>query len=257
MLTVVSFSEVANAEGNADAAAAPTTTPELTCSSDCTLIPAKDKTLWDIGLALGFNYASGNTDTTLLNIDLEGDREIDSNIYRFAANVQNGEREGDKTNDSAKVEGSYKYLLDERYYVGIGSWVLYDDIASIRYRVPVNPFLGYFWLKDAEMKFSTEAGPSYVFEKVGDETDNYLSPRVAERFEWALSKTSKFFQSAEVLFSIDDSQNVLINADAGVEAALTTTLALVLTVSNQFDNVPAEGKKPNDLSIITALKVRI
>jgi putative salt-induced outer membrane protein YdiY len=60
-----------------------------------------------------------------------------------------------------------------------------------------------------------------------------------------------------MFFSTDKSSDYLLKAQAGVEAALTTMLALVLTVDNTYDNEPAAGKDKNDLAITSALKISI
>ena len=50
---------------------------------------------------------------------------------------------------------------------------------------------------------------------------------------------------------------MLINAEVGIEAAIATNLALVLSVKETFDNVPAEGREKDDLIVTTALKVSL
>ena len=68
---------------------------------------------------------------------------------------------------------------------------------------------------------------------------------------------AKLFQKAELIFEAEDTENSITNAEAGVEAALTTKLSLVLTVKNEYNNQPAEGKERNDFSLITSLKVSL
>jgi len=226
--------------------------------------PAKDPSAWDKSLAFGLNVTSGNSETTLVNIGGKVARDFENNIWDFGVAYNYGEDKAreetnqDKTSrNDFRGNASYNRLLDERVFVGLGSKVFYDEIADIDYRVNVDPTAGYYFLKDNSFKFRGEAGPSYIFERVGAVDNDYLAPRVADKFEWFITCTSKLFQSAEVLFDVNDGDNYLVNAEVGLESALTTSLSLVFTVRETYDNVPAEGKEKDDLALITALKVTL
>lgn len=104
---------------------------------------------------------------------------------------------------------------------------------------------------------NVEAGPSYLFQKLAGEKDNFLALRGAERFEWAFSSTAKLYEAVEYFLSMKDTDKSLINAEAGVEAALTTRLSLVFSVQDRFDSQPAEDRKNNDLFVVTALKASL
>lgn len=121
----------------------------------------------------------------------------------------------------------------------------------------MSPSIGAYVLRDDATKLSLEVGPSYVWQKLGDVTENYLAPRIADRFDWRISPTAKIFQWTEYLISADDSSNYIINAEVGVEAALTTLINLVVLVRDNYVNEPAEGRVPNDVATITGLKVNL
>src|SRR5690606_35263206 len=105
--------------------------------------------------------------------------------------------ESETTQNDVNAKAEYKRLLSERFFAGLGTTFLYDDIADVDYRVNLNPSLGYFLIREENIRFNIEGGPTYVFEKVGGVKDDYLAPRVAERFEWSFSETGKLFQTAE------------------------------------------------------------
>lgn len=226
-------------------------------STSATPAPTEKKGEWKTSASLGINATRGNSQSNLFSGGVRGELEREQNIWRVEVLGANGDKDGESTQDMAKAEADYKRLLDERLYLGMNSSILYDDIAAVRYRVPLSPFVGYYFLKDDTYKLSGEAGPSYIFEKIGSESKEYLAPRVAERFEWTLTPTSKFFQSAEMFISAEDSEDFLVNTEAGVEAALTTKLSLVLSAKDQFDNIPAKDKDRNDFYLTTALKVAL
>jgi putative salt-induced outer membrane protein YdiY len=123
--------------------------------------------------------------------------------------------------------------------------------------VIVSPSAGRYLIRDEQTKFSLEAGPSYVFENLGDQEEDFAAARIADRLEWALSPTSKIYQFAEYLVSFEDADQYIFNAEVGVESALNSYLSLVLTVRDYYINKPAEGRVPNDVITITALKVTL
>ncbi|MFO0416589.1 MAG: DUF481 domain-containing protein [Pseudomonadota bacterium] len=57
--------------------------------------------------------------------------------------------------------------------------------------------------------------------------------------------------------SLEDSGDYIVNAEIGVEAALTSMINLVVSVRDYYINQPAEGRKSNDVYTITGLKVNL
>lgn len=255
-LLVTTLAIAITTASNAFAACDPKTDP---CA------PAKKTDAWTKSMTAGFNLTKGNSDTLLLTVGAMGNYEDkEGNIIDLSASLNYGEDKTNKTSDEdtvtrndVKAGARYDKLLNERWYVGIGSSVLTDEIADIDYRVTLDPSPGYFLLKDADFKLRLEAGPSYVFEKVAGETDSYLAPRIGEKFEWMISCTSKLYQKAEVLLDASESENYLVNAEAGIESAISTDLALVVGFRNVYDHLPAAGKDKNDFQTTTALKVNL
>jgi len=226
--------------------------------------PKKELDAWQKSVAFGLNYTSGNTDTTALSLLSALNRETKDDIIDFTLNYGYGEdraREDDgldKTNkNDLRATGNYRYLITERFFAGAGVNFLYDEIADVDYRTTLIPSLGYFLAKNDDYKFSVDAGPAYIFEKVGGEENNYLAPKVGERFDWIISCTSKLYQSAEYFFDVDDSDNYLVNAELGIEAAISADMSLVLLVRDTYDNVPAADREKNDIATITAIKVSL
>ena len=207
---------------------------------------------------------SGNSDTQLFTVLGKSYYEKDQNIidgavmYNFGKDKAATKIDGDDTTrNDFRALAQYNRLLTDRSFVGFGTKFFYDEIADIDYRVFLDPSAGYYLLKDSTFKFRLEAGPSYVIERVGGIKDDYVAPRIADRFEYYLTCTSKLYQSAEVLLDVNDSKNYLINAEVGVEAALSTDLSLVTLIRETYDGQPAEGRDKGDLAVITALKVSI
>ena len=211
---------------------------------------------WSNNISLGYNKTDGNSDTSLLNIKLKNVYEKNDDVFRFEAEHSFGENDDDTNVDFTKVLTEYKQIQSEIFYVGFGIQYLRDEIADVKYRININPAIGYYIFRDEDDGFlSVEAGPTYLFEEVDDISDDYLAPRIANRFEYQISPSAKVFQNAELIISSEDSDNYIIQAEAGIETTITETLNLIFKVRDNYDNEPAAESKRNDLVIMTALGV--
>jgi len=225
--------------------------------------PIADPSLWSKSVTGGFNYTEGNSKTSSINLNGKLLRDYLSEAWRFEAdyNYGNAAPQGDavreETKNNARGTAEYKHIITDGLFWGAGSSVFHDDISDIRYRAIANPSIGAYVIREEDTKLSLEVGPSYVWEKLGDVTENYLAPRVADRFEWRISPTAKIFQWTEYLISAEDSGNYIVNAEFGIEAALTSLINLVVLVRDNYVNQPAEGREPNDVATITGLKVNL
>jgi len=238
--------------------AKPAAAPAPSCDA-----PPKDPSVWDKSLVAGFNYTDGNTKTTNLNLGGLFERDYQDNAWRIQADYSYGSAANSPSDPREEVKNNvrnlvdYRRILDDTWFFGVGNALLHDEIADIRYRDILSPSLGAYLVRNDDMKLSLEMGPSYVWQKLGSATENYLAPRIADRFEWKVSDTSKIFQFTEYLVSADDSANYIVNAELGVEAALNSSMSLVFTIRDNYINEPAEDRVQNDVATITALKVTL
>ena len=226
---------------------------------DCPCAEPEVKDGWDLSAALGFNLTDGNSNTLLLNGLAVAYREIGNNIYRFEItgaegtnDDQDDEVNGTTTQRYVRGDADYKRLLSDRLYAGANLSFNHDSIADVDYRYIPSVTLGYFFIKEEDLRFNAEVGPSYVFEKVGGDKRDYFAPRIAERLEWDISETAKVFEAVELLFSVDDGDDTLVTAEVGIEAAISTQFSLVLSVKDIYDNLPAAGRDRNDVVVVSA-----
>jgi putative salt-induced outer membrane protein YdiY len=240
-------------------------------SEDPCAPPVKSKEQWDKSLAFGYNLTAGNSDTSLLSILGAAKRDTGTDIYEFGSQYFFGtnkvedvegatsstEEVDDTVRNDLRAQGSYKHLLSDRLYVGATSNILYDEIADIDYRFGITPNIGYFLAKNPDYSFALDIGPGYIFERVGGIKNDYLAPRIGDSFEWIISCTSKVYQKADIVLDTEDSKNYILTAEAGIEAAISTDLALVLAGREIYDNVPAAGNKKSDFILTTAIKVTL
>jgi len=225
-----------------------------------------DPSQWAKSVAFGFNLTDGNSNTLLLNLNAKLSRDYEDNIWNFEAYGNYGDSEvtsssgevvDERTQEDFKLETSYRRVLGERLYAGFTNEFYYDDIAGVDYRDTIFPHVGYFIEREEDFQFSVEAGPGYIFEKLEGDKNDYFAPRIGERIDWQISENAKFFEEASYTFDVDDSDNYIIEAEAGIEAAISSNLSLVFSVKDLYDNVPTEGRERNDLSVVTALQLNL
>ena len=231
---------------------------------------AVETPVWNSSAGAGVNITRGNSKTMALNGTIRSEAKTGGNETTLGAEANYGEAEetqadGSKATtknvDNDRVFAQYRRLLSERSFASFNAELLKDDIAGIDYRLTLGPGAGYYFLKSDAQNFMTEVGPAYITEELkgsdGLKTRNeHWALRLAERYERKLSATAKCWEMAEYLPVFDDFNNYLVNAEAGVEAALTARVGMRLVGQYKHNSRPAEGKKSDDSILIAGLTAK-
>ena len=208
---------------------------------------------WETSAAAGLTLTRGNSDTLLGNLNIQSSRKWPKEEVLLGTSFTYGETESVKTTEALQAYGQYNHLFTERLYGGVRLDFLHDDIADLQYRGTLSPMVGYYLVKNPNTRLSVEGGPSFIYEKQGDDTKGYIGARLAERLEHKFSEKARVWQSVEILPQIDDVENYLIIAEVGAEAALTEHFSLRVVLQDYYDNQPAPDRQKNDLKLIAAL----
>lgn len=214
---------------------------------------AAKEPLWETSAALGLSLTRGNSETLLFTANILSEKKWDGNEMRLGADATYGEDHDVKNAESVHGFGQYNRLFTERAYGYARLDALHDAVADVEYRVTLSPGAGYYFIKNERTSLSGEIGPGIVFEKQGDDSSEYLTLRIAERFEHKLNDRVKLWQSVEFLPQVDDFSNFIINAEVGIDTTLTKKLSLRVFALDTYDNEPAEGRDENDFKLVTAL----
>lgn len=239
-------------------------TPTLTKAAGCmaalfvagaVLAAEEEPKLWEHSIGLGFSLTKGNSDTITATANWLSQKKWEKNEIRMGANGTYGENDGEKSAQYAQVFGQYNRLFgpDDRMFGYLRVDGYHDDIADIEYRFIISPGVGYYFIKNAKTSLSGEVGPGWVFEKKGNDTDDYFTIRFAERFEHKFNERVKLWQSVEFLPQVSDFENYIINAEIGVDSAFSKKLSLRVFVQDTYTSRPAEGRDENDVKLVTAL----
>lgn len=224
-----------------------------------TALQAADTNKWESSAAAGLSLTRGNSETLLATLDLKSTRKTPTDEIILGATAAYGENKNqvtdktDKTAESLAALAQYNHTINERWYAGLRADFLHDELADLKYRFTISPLIGYYAIKETDTTLKFEAGPSGVFERQGDEDNQYAALRLAERFEHKFNPKAKLWQSLEYIPQVDRFHNYLLIAEVGAEAALTERFSLRGVIQDYYDNEPAAGRKRNDLKLITSL----
>lgn len=227
---------------------------------------------WSTSVAVGFSLTHGNSENLLLNgvalaqkkmpkyeisLGLDG-AYGETTTEQFVENKNSpgtGEYKDVTERNTGMIHGfgQYNYLFTEKFY-GFGRLdALNDSVADVEYRFTASAGAGYYFIKNAKTLLSAEGSPGVVTESVAGVSDTYATIRFAERFEHKFNDAVRIWQSFEYLPQIDDFNNYIINAEIGIGATMTKHLELRAYVQDSYDNVPAPGRKQNDIKLVTAV----
>ncbi|NQT93768.1 MAG: DUF481 domain-containing protein [Lentisphaerae bacterium] len=239
---------------------------------------AQDEEGWNFALALGGNATAGNSETLSLNASVTGTRAMEDAEIRTGieasyaeAVVENEavvEGEGEvaaegaapdrqTTAQNVKALVNYKRRF-EGWYAYTDDSVLHDRLADVDYRVLLGLGAGTRLVETEKDRLDVEGGLAYVVEQISDiDPDNYPAFRVAARHDHQLNETSVLWASAEFLPEIGAIKNFLLNAEAGAEVAVNSTLSLRIVVQDRYDGDVPEGKENNDLTFATSVVYKL
>jgi len=216
--------------------------------------PAGPKdTGWITSAAFGFSLAKGNTDNMLATGNLVTSRKWGFNELDLGTDGTYGETDGVRSAGNIHGFGQYNRLFNERLFGLLRVDAVNDSISDVEYRLTVSPGIGYYLIKETNTFLRVEAGPGFVFERVGGVSDSYVTLRLAERFETKLNDKVKLWQSLEFLPAIEEFSSYVVNAEVGIDTSLTKKLSLRTFIQDTYDSTPAPGLKKNDIKLVAAI----
>ena len=218
--------------------------------------PVTNQPVWLSSITLGFTMTSGNSDTLLASGKFRTERKSLLNEWLLGADGAYGEAASVANNETLHGFAQFNHFFSLRFYAFGRVDALHDGIKDIKYRVTVSPGLGCYLLKATNQTFAVETGPSFVTEKQGNQVENYAAWRIAERYEYKLSPRARFWHSAELIPELDKTDNFIVNADLGIESALSKTLSLQVYVQDNYVNLPAPTYRHNDVRIVSGISYK-
>lgn len=213
---------------------------------------------WAGKVGFGFNAQGGNT--TQSGVSGVAEAKKLEGQYVVIASAEGGWEEkrvtdadgserDERTVGFAEAGANVKRRFEEGFFLYGDLSGRNDDIAGVKYRFAESVGLGTFLVDEEGLKFSVEAGLAEVQEKLeGSSSDEYTAVRLAERADWIpeWGENVSFFESAEWLCDVDDSDHWFAKAEAGIDIPMALDLSLGLKAGLEHENQPAAGKEKTD-----------
>jgi putative salt-induced outer membrane protein YdiY len=212
---------------------------------------------WDVSVAAGLTYTSGNSKTLLATANGLAVRKWDEGKNEIDLGADGAYGKNDEVVNANQAHGFIQYnrLFTERFYGYLRVDGLYNPISGIKYRITVSPGVGYYFIKGTNTMLRGEIGPGYLWQDNTDNTWNhYATLRFAERFEQKISAVAKFYEGVEFLPQVDDWSNYIINGTVGVETLMTKKTSLLAYLQDTYHSQPVDGLLKNDLKVVAAVK---
>lgn len=234
---------------------APQPATDSAAAAAAAAVPPKPK--WETTAGVGASVTDGNSDTMLFTANALTLRKWDKGEFSAGVDAGYGESDNEQNVGYVKGFGQYNYLFTDRWYGFVRAEALHDSIADIAYRVPLSVGAGYYLIKNDRTTLSVEAGPGYVWEKVGDDARDYATIRFGEKFTHKFSDRARLWQSFEYQPKIDAwTENYFLTGELGVEADITKRMALRVVLQDWYVSEPAPGRQANDLKLIAGINYK-
>lgn len=223
-------------------------------------VTAKPAKTWEQSITAGMTLSRGNSKNFLGSLSYKGARKWTSDeLFLDASGGYGKSTTGGvkkKTDDYFRAGAQLNHTLKDNFYAGVKLNIAHDDLADLDYRFSVSPLVGYYFVKNDKMILSGEVGPSYVKERQGGKTKDYMGARLGERFEYKINDRAKVWQTLEVIPQIDDFNNTIFVGEIGIDTAITDAWSLRLVFQDTYDNVPAKGLLKNDSKVIAGISYK-
>ena len=211
---------------------------------------------WNRSVELGLNMAKGNSDNLLFTYGATAHRDRGLSVWDLQVNGSHGQNKGELSADKADGSAEYDRQFAERKYLAFKGAAAYDTMADLHYRFVASPGFKYFFVKEPITRLQGEVGPSYIWQKEGDEAVHHPALRLAERFEHNVGEDDLFWHSLEYLPDIYKGNGFLLRIEVGLESGIWQGLTMKWVLRDEFNSQPAVDKDKNDLSLVASVKYK-
>lgn len=215
---------------------------------------------WKVTVYGSFAAKSGNANEKSYKYGGEFEKKADK-VYRYKLKLDGkyGRTEDQLTDSKAEASGEMRRMFDERWFAYGTLAALHDDLKDLSYRAKSGPGLGYYFVDTDELVADLSSGPLYVQEKNSAGSSGYLAWRVAQWFDWNITKTFRWWISTEAVMNPSDAASYTVAFKTGVDSKINNYLSLIVVIEDDYDSMPerAGNIEKNDFEISTGLRYHL
>jgi putative salt-induced outer membrane protein YdiY len=213
--------------------------PSLPASAHTTAPPAAAPPRWHAEIDLGLVSAAGNSSVRTLN----GAEHVTfaPEPWRFSQtfSLVNGYTHDSETVNTLKAGLRADYAVGNRFRLFALGTFTRDRFAGIARRFEEAAGLAFVVLPGSTNVLDVEAGAGRTQQtSTAGERRQYWASRLASHYRLNLTSRAYFDQKVEVLFDLQNAQNMLLNTESSVVAPISSNVGLKLGYVLRFANQP-------------------
>ncbi len=217
-----------------------------------------EEIVWQREVALGYNYATGNTRESQFNGSFlinRNNKHIDEWIAKGHMYYSSTKRKMDAHKWYGMGRYAYSFGSMKRWYNFYRVEADHDRFADIDYRFVPAAGVGYWFYDLPRLKLIVEAGAGYEHtsyrSNIKDKGDWVLVPRAF--FEKELFANTKIRQDIYYYPTFEDFSDYRIHSETVLDMAMNHKLSLRISLIDDYNADPPADTKDNDLRVISSL----
>ncbi len=216
--------------------------------------PLDDAVAWSGNLRSGLNGSNGDSDTLNFNAGFNLQRRSLKDRTTLNAEYIFQQSDGDTDENKWFSDLKYDYFITDDLYSFSLFRIEQDEASDLDLRTILSTGLGYQWIERKDLKFSTEAGVSWLYEDYStDMGENKVTARLAYNYENDLWDKVKFFNNFEIFPQFSDPSDFFLTTTAGLRTNVSKTIFTEAKVIYEHDSTPAEGTGKNNVNYLFSL----
>lgn len=207
-------------------------------------------------LRAGGNLQDGNTQKSSVKVEGELKTDLDEkNRLKFKGELNYAEEGDDETENDRSFSAAHDYFYDPKWFISSSLGFKTDKQAELDLRTDIGVGLGYQPYKGDDLNLSMVLGPVYLIEdyETGETEESVAAKWVFDYDQKVLNDRLKLFHNHEILQSIEESENFILESKTGLSVPITDYFSGVLQVDYDFDNAPADGAEKSDTTYSVSL----
>jgi len=217
--------------------------------------PAEKRVTHTGNVALSAKSTEGNTKTQSVSANAEYVRRTKKDRFTSLADWNYTEDDGTVSQRNASIRGKYDYFFNDRFFAYGNGSLQGDEFQNLDLRTTLGAGAGYQFAENETYQYYEEAGVSYLNEDFsGGVQNDFATSRFSGKFDWVvMPERISFFHFHEVLWSLEDSQDVLVDSKTGFRFTLIADFFATIQLNLKWDNTPVPGNERTDTEYLLGL----
>lgn len=229
--------------------------------------PVEPNVVWKGNITAGFNSSNGNTYNEQANISINSVRRSKKTRLRldgiYVAARDEDSSTGDKrtTEENFTIKTKCDYFFSTKLFGYLSGSYKKDHIADLDYRTIYGSGLGYQWIEDEDLKFSTDAGLALLKEKYTSKINDIsqvnrsdeLSLQFGYNYLWKPIRNTVVLSCLSYTPAIDDFSDYFLTFNAEIRVSITKSLYSSFKYILDYDSEPGDDSGSTDTKYIIGL----